>query len=87
METTETQAPVNPELPQWGIAVNAQHQLWITCQFGAAFHQIYLCEAADYEDVARTFHKQIMEAGRTARRAKSGLVVAGGNHDATLRSP
>lgn len=85
MEAKEAQAPVGPELPQYGIAVNKDHQLWLTIQFGAAFHQVYLCEVTDYEDVAREIHKQIMEAGRQARRDKSGLVVAGGNHDATLR--
>ena len=73
------------ELPQYGIAVSPDYQIWLTINYGTAAMSFYLCGPDNYEEVARKIHKNIMDAGREARRARSGLVVAKGNHDATLR--
>lgn len=70
------------ELPQYGIAVmppDKQPTLWLTVNFGAAAMQFYLADTDNYQEVARKIHKNIMDAGVAARRAKSGLVVAQGD--------
>jgi hypothetical protein len=66
------------ELPQWGIATGADNNLYLTVGVGMMWFQAFLCEPDKYEETARKIHKGIMDAGREARRAKSGLLVAKG---------
>lgn len=67
------------ELPQWGVGVSPDYQIILTVSFGLAQHTFYLCDTDNYEDVARKLHKNIMDAGVAARRAKRGIVVATGD--------
>lgn len=66
------------ELPQWGIAVSPDYQIMLTVNFQLAQHLFYLCDLDNYEETARILHKNIMDAGVAARRAKRGIVVATG---------
>lgn len=87
--TEDMNAPMDmsqfAELPQYGVAVTPDYNIWLTINYGTAGMQFYLCGPDNYEEVARKIHKNIMDAGREARRARSGLVVAKGIDDATLR--
>lgn len=67
------------ELPRWGVAVSPDYQIMMTVTFGLAQHMFYLCDLDNYEEVARKLHKNIMDAGVAARRAKRGIVVATGD--------
>jgi hypothetical protein len=76
------------ELPRFGIAVVPPEQapaLWLTIEYGTANLMFYLCDTTNYEEVARKLHKNIMDAGVAARRAKSGLVVAQGDVKLNVR--
>jgi hypothetical protein len=67
------------EMPQIGIAVTPDYSIYLTIGFGLAWQQVYLCTPDNYEEVARKIHKAIMDAGREARRERSGLKVATGS--------
>lgn len=77
-----------PELPQYGLMVEGQKggdmTIYLTIGFAAAQHRFYLCDTTNYEQVARTLHKQIMDAGVQARRAKSPLIEVKGDVDAAV---
>lgn len=80
--------------PTFGVSVqpDAQGKLWmgLTVQDEAINIVVFLCRSDNYEQVAREFHKQIMDAGRDMRRAESGLVIAsglnGGDLDAIVQA-
>jgi hypothetical protein len=86
MSTEDMNAPMDlsqiAELPQYGIGVSPPENnptLWLTIGYGTAQMQFYLCDSTNYEEIARKLHKNIMDAGVAARRAKSGIVVAQGD--------
>ena len=72
------------EKPQFSIVAQSNPakpgkvMIGLQVAFGMALHQFYLCDTKDYEQIARQFHKQIMEAGVQAKRQESGIVVANG---------
>lgn len=77
--------PVRVDLPQLGVIAQGR-DLYLQVQLSTSAYQVYICNIATYEDVARVIHKGIMEAGRDAKRAASGLqVVEGSKADAVVR--
>lgn len=59
-------------------------KLMLTLMVGTSHLQfsVYLCDSSDYEEAAQLFYDRIIEAGKEARRAETGLVVAKGDSSA-----
>lgn len=87
----ELAAQASWEAPEFSVghmnnAVTGKEMLTLQATTSGTLHRFYLCDADNYEDMARELHKLIMKVGREAKRAQSGLVVVeGGMPDALVR--
>lgn len=82
--------PIYAELPQIGISAKGDRReinLYLTVDFQTAHFEFFICDTTNYEQAARSIHKGIMDAGVEARRNKSGIIVAGGDVNATVPKP
>jgi hypothetical protein len=71
------------EAPEFAVGhmkneVTGKEMLTLQATTSGTLHRFYLCDASNYEEVARELHKLIMKIGREAKRAESGLVVVNG---------
>lgn len=90
---TETEMSVGGYAPQYGIKVlqkgdektargKPKLMLVLTITETASTHDFYLCDASDnFQEIGSALMKRIIEAGRDARRAESGLIVVEGGSD------
>jgi hypothetical protein len=73
------------DIPRVGILASGR-DLYMVVQTTTSQYQFYIGNINTYEEVARKVHKGIMDAGREARRAASGLqVVEGAQANAVVR--